>query len=422
METHNELQTVHDHEVVDRHEIKTNVDRPPLLSWGAVFGGLVFVVSISWLLNLLGLAMGVSIADVTDGEAIGAGLSTGAVIWMVISWSIAFFVGSLLTARLSGKLDDTAGMMHGIVLWGVTTMLLIVLGYMGLSSLFRTGYSVVENTASTAMSAAAMTAGAAGSTVETVANAASSRMGDNVKARLKRRASRVIARMEDVNEVEVSEIQEAIESLDSDALQDIATHLTMGEMTQAREELVSATNLSEKEVKQLLKGIEAEFEEHLDTDGNKTGLIGDISNSITSQLADAAASLDEDGGPSVSKPDIREAIKQLDRETMQTVSMRLINGDAQGAKDALAANTSLSTRQINDIVDGVSEDVSRTIDRYQKQANEVIEAGTTYTQGVLWTIFVAGAMSLAVSLLGGWMGTESSRRLELEVRRDVIVG
>ena len=410
---------VHEREIVDRHEVITNVDRPPLLSWGAILGGLVFVVSISWLLNMLGIALGVSIADATDGEAIGAGLTTGAIVWMVLSWLIAFFVGALLTARLSGKVDDTAGMLHGMVLWGVATTMLIVLGSMGFSSLLRTGYSVVENTAATALSAIPATASALESASSAAADMSDTRLGDNIKARLKRRASRVVSQLDSGDAVSAQEIRTAIDSLDSNTLQEIATHVVMGEMTQAREEFTAATRLSDREVRQLLTGIEDEFEEQLGMDDNDTGLVADISSSLKGQLADFVANLDNEGGASVTTSDVREALNQLDRQTMQTVSMRLINGDIRGAKDALAANTSLSTRQINDVVDGVYDDVARTIDKYQAKADAAMESATSYAQAVLWTIFVAAAMGLGVSLLGGWLGAESSRRLELEVRRDL---
>ncbi|MFG0332322.1 MAG: hypothetical protein ACF8TS_03075, partial [Maioricimonas sp. JB049] len=95
--------------VGSREEVVTNLDRPPLLSWGAIVGGVVFLVASSWLLNLLGFAMGVSVADATDGDAINNGLSIGAIVWIILSALIAYFLGSLLTARLSGKIDSTVG-------------------------------------------------------------------------------------------------------------------------------------------------------------------------------------------------------------------------------------------------------------------------------------------------------------------------
>src|SRR3569832_569620 len=49
-----------------------------LISWGAIIAGLFFVITASWLLFLLGSAIGVSIADASDMEAIGKGFGLGA--------------------------------------------------------------------------------------------------------------------------------------------------------------------------------------------------------------------------------------------------------------------------------------------------------------------------------------------------------
>lgn len=110
-------------------------------------------------------------------------------------------------------------------------------------------------------------------------------------------------------------------------------------------------------------------------------------------------------------------MEQLDADTIQKVALRVAQGKTQSAKDALTANTNLTSRQVNEIVGGVEEDVSRTIQRYQNQAAEAVEAASTYTQAVLWTVFLASAMGLAISLLGGCLGTESTRTIEVERRR-----
>src|SRR5688572_18819005 len=54
------------------------VKRFPMISWGAVFAGLFFVITASWLLFLLGSAIGVGIADASDLEAMGKGFGVGA--------------------------------------------------------------------------------------------------------------------------------------------------------------------------------------------------------------------------------------------------------------------------------------------------------------------------------------------------------
>ncbi|MFG0262796.1 MAG: hypothetical protein ACF788_10440, partial [Novipirellula sp. JB048] len=347
----------------DHEEIVTDADRGPLLSWGAIIAGLFVLVATSWLLYLLGLAFGVSVADACDGDAIGDGLGTGVVVWMLISSLAAYFLGSLLAARVSGKTDSTVGMLHGLTLWGVATTLMIVLSYIGVTNLLQTGYSVAKSTASTVTSAVTATVGQTVDAAQSVSGAMDSELADNIQARLKRRASSVIARAEAAGGPEVSpeEVREAIENVDTRTMIEIAEHVALGESRSAREKLAEATNLSSEEVRDIVNGVANEFEQQLGTADNDTALVDDISRSLQRQTADLVADLDAPGGAEVTSSEIQTALSQLTPATMQRVATRLIQGNTQGAKDVLTANTTLTSRQVNDIVEGVDEDVSRTI-------------------------------------------------------------
>lgn len=403
----------------DRTEIFTDADRGPLLSWGAVIAGLFVLVATSWLLYLLGLALGVSVADASDGEAIGSGLGMGVVAWMLISSLVAYFIGSMLASRVSGKTDSTVGMLHGLTLWGIATTLMVVLSYIGVTNLLQTGYSMVESTASTVTSAVSATAGQTFDAAQAVSGSVDEELADNIQARLKRRASSVIAQSQAPGGADVSqqEVREAIENIDDQAIYEIATHVSMGELRTAREKLTRATKLSSGEVRDLVDGVANEFEQQLGTAENETDLVGDITKSIQRQTSDLVAELDPEGGVNVTQSDIKTAMSQLTPETLRKVAFRLAQGKTQGAKDVLTANTTLTTREVNEIVQGVDEDVSRTIQRYQNRATEAVEKASAYTQAVLWTVFVANALGLAVALLGGWLGTESTRHIEIEHRK-----
>lgn len=400
-------------------EVDTNLDRPPMLSWGAVLAGLAVVLASCSLLHLLGLALGVSIADATDGDAVTQGLGIGAIVWMLISLAVAYFVGSLMAARLSGKTDDTVGMLHGLTVWSTATMLLLVLSYMGIAGLLQTSYKLLSGTASTVAQVTSGVVSGVTTTGETIMQATDTQLADNIQARLKRRAATILARnqAEGAPEVDVQEVRNAIDSLDAATLSEIASLIATGEMTAAREQLASATQLNQREVRDLIQGIENEFEEQLGTADNQTGLIGDISTMMERRMAELVADLEAAGGTQVTQQDVREALQQLSPSVLQTVAVRLINGNVEGAKDVLTANTDLNRRQINEIVSGVDQDISRTVERYQQRASQMIEATSNYTQAVLWTAFAAFAIALAVSLIGGSMGAETSHRLLLQVRR-----
>src|SRR3569833_2600857 len=119
-----------------------------LVSWGAIIAGLFFVITVSWLLFLLGSAVGISIADASDMEAIGKGFGLGAAIWIVLSGIISFFLGSWVAARLSGRPDDNDGMLHGLTLWSVVLVVMLVLGSWGIGSVIHAGQALINGTAS----------------------------------------------------------------------------------------------------------------------------------------------------------------------------------------------------------------------------------------------------------------------------------
>lgn len=92
------------------------------LSWGAIFGGTFVALGVWILLYTLGLALGLSsVNPANPGSAKSAGIFTG--IWSVIVPLVALFVGGLVAARSAGIVDKAGGALHGAVLWGLTTLL-----------------------------------------------------------------------------------------------------------------------------------------------------------------------------------------------------------------------------------------------------------------------------------------------------------
>jgi hypothetical protein len=95
--------------------------RPLRMSWGAIFGGTVAALGVWLLLSTLGLALGLSSVDpYTPGSARGAGLFTG--IWSLVTPLIALFVGGMVAARGSGAIGRGEGVLHGLVMWGLTAI------------------------------------------------------------------------------------------------------------------------------------------------------------------------------------------------------------------------------------------------------------------------------------------------------------
>jgi hypothetical protein len=100
----------------------------PKVSWSALFAGTVLALALWALLAVFGLAAGLTALDPADPQAARAvGIGTG--IWSVIAPLLALFVGGFVAANLANVRGKGSGAMHGAVLWGLCTVLsLVVLG------------------------------------------------------------------------------------------------------------------------------------------------------------------------------------------------------------------------------------------------------------------------------------------------------
>jgi hypothetical protein len=112
---------------------------PPIrLSWSSVFGGVVAALGVWALLYAFGLALGLSTINPDNAEsAKGSGLFTG--IWGLVSPLIALFVGGAVAGRGAGIIHRGGGALHGLVMWGLTT----VLGAFMVGNLLTTALSSV---------------------------------------------------------------------------------------------------------------------------------------------------------------------------------------------------------------------------------------------------------------------------------------
>jgi hypothetical protein len=103
----------------------TAYTRDPLLrrtAWGAIFAGVFVALACQVLLTALGVAVGAAVADPGQAESLrNVGLGVG--IWWIISAMISLFAGGLVTAWLAGFPRWVDGMLHGLVVWGLTVAL-----------------------------------------------------------------------------------------------------------------------------------------------------------------------------------------------------------------------------------------------------------------------------------------------------------
>ncbi len=110
----------------NNRSIKDGVTRRilvPTLRWGAILAGVAAGLSTQLLLAMLGLASGLSLANVSEGVTPGS----GTLLWSILSLLIAALVGSYVAGRVSGLSRKVDGMLHGVVTWSVSTLLFIMM-------------------------------------------------------------------------------------------------------------------------------------------------------------------------------------------------------------------------------------------------------------------------------------------------------
>jgi hypothetical protein len=100
---------------------------PPIrISWGAIFGGTVAALGVGILLHALGFALGLTAIDPNDPSSLrGSGMFTG--VWSLVTSFIALFVGGMVASRGAGAMSKGGGAIHGLVMWGLTTLIAIAL-------------------------------------------------------------------------------------------------------------------------------------------------------------------------------------------------------------------------------------------------------------------------------------------------------
>jgi hypothetical protein len=157
------------------------------ISWGAILAGLIIYLVVQALLSLLGVGIGVSTIDPLGSSPEAGSFATGAGIWWVLSALIAVFAGSWVAGRVAGIPVKREGMLHGVLTWGLATLVMIYLVTTTLGSLLGGAFSTIG----TAMQSVAGGAQAAGQA------AGQDQGGSGLLADVRRQIEGVISRQVD---------------------------------------------------------------------------------------------------------------------------------------------------------------------------------------------------------------------------------
>jgi hypothetical protein len=102
------------------------------VSWGAVFSGVAMAMVVQFILNLLGVGLGVTALDY--GTAVSS-LSMGAISWWIVSGIIAAGIGGFTAGRLAGGTRESTCAWHGLTSWAASVVLITMLVIAGASAL-----------------------------------------------------------------------------------------------------------------------------------------------------------------------------------------------------------------------------------------------------------------------------------------------
>lgn len=126
----------------------------PRISWGAIFAGVVMALVSQLAFSLLGLGIGASAFNPYDENPAG-GLGFGAAIWTLISVLISLFTGGYVAGRLAGMPREQDSGLHGLVTFGLASLLGFYLLTSGVGRVIGGAGSMVASVVRSAGQAAA---------------------------------------------------------------------------------------------------------------------------------------------------------------------------------------------------------------------------------------------------------------------------
>jgi hypothetical protein len=143
----------HRHQEVGPTTVRENAPYAySLVSWGSVFAGAVIAVALGAMLNIAGVALGLSTLSPGDRDAAEV-FTVGAGLWLALSTVVGMLVGGYVAARSAHNPDHHEGALHGASVWAVGFLL----------AFFLTG-SAVSGAAFSGLQAAGAAAESADST------------------------------------------------------------------------------------------------------------------------------------------------------------------------------------------------------------------------------------------------------------------
>ena len=144
----------YDSEPDNRSRRGNHRDRPVAdrrVSWGAIFAGAIIALAFWTVFTLLGAGIGLGIVKpINPDSAANIGVGIGGAVWFLVSAIISLLFGGYAAARLAGVTRVMDGILQGITMWAVTTLVLMYLLTNAIGGVLGGAYNMAGGLASTA--------------------------------------------------------------------------------------------------------------------------------------------------------------------------------------------------------------------------------------------------------------------------------
>lgn len=106
------------------------------VAWGGVWGGFLVGIGVFLLLSTLGLAIGVSTANIGPTANLDASrIGTGAAIWSGLTLLVSLFVGGMVATRTGMVYDKASGFIEGVLVWVLSILAVMYMAGSGIGML-----------------------------------------------------------------------------------------------------------------------------------------------------------------------------------------------------------------------------------------------------------------------------------------------
>ncbi|HNR50496.1 MAG: hypothetical protein GXY28_03170 [Bacteriovoracaceae bacterium] len=215
------------------------------VKWSAIFAGTVITLVVMLTLIMLGLAVGFATINPATEENPFGGLGIGTAVWWVISSIIAYFLGGWVSSRVAGLQRVFDGALHGLVTWGLVTLLTMFMLTSTVGFILGGAFGLVGNVVSVAGQAA-------GTVIPQIAGAVSGPAQDIIQE-----AEQAM----DQNLREGVDAQTVIRDLGPSLYQMMQGGVTEQERQQMVKQIQQYTTLSEQEIQNIVQQMETRYRE-----------------------------------------------------------------------------------------------------------------------------------------------------------------